>query len=143
MLYVKLVNEFATLPRKANPDDAGFDLSSCDSMIIPAKERRIVNTGIVISIPKNTYARIAPRSGLASKHGIDVLAGVVDQGYRGNIMVILYNTSDIPFEIKIGDRIAQLILESIVQVQVKEFSDFSEITDTESTRGDKGFGSSG
>jgi dUTP pyrophosphatase len=138
-LCVKLVDEFATLPRKAHPDDAGYDLSSCDNIIIPPKDRRIVNTGIVISIPEKTYARIAPRSGLASKYGIDVLAGVVDHGYRGKIMVILYNTSDIPFEIKVGDRIAQLILESIVQDEVVEVKDLYEIT----TRGDKGFGSSG
>jgi dUTP pyrophosphatase len=140
-LCVKLVDEFATLPRKANPDDAGFDLSSCVDIIIPPKDRKIVNTGIVISIPENTYARIAPRSGLAAKHGIDVLAGVVDRGYTGKVMVILYNTSDVPFEIKVGDRIAQLILESIVQTEVVEIDNFAELSI--SSRGDKGFGSSG
>jgi dUTP pyrophosphatase len=138
-LCVRLVDEHSKLPRKANPEDAGYDLSSCDSVVIPPKERRIVNTGIIISIPPNTYGRIAPRSGLAAKHGIDILAGVVDYGYQGRIMVIMYNTSDEPFEVKIGDRIAQLILESIVNADVVEVNSF----DYSTSRGENGFGSSG
>jgi dUTP pyrophosphatase len=138
-LYIKLLNENAVSPKKANKFDAGYDLSSIEDMIIPANSRAIVPTGIAVATPINTYARIAPRSGLAAKHGIDVFAGVVDAGYRGEIKVILFNSSNEDFTIKKGDRIAQLILEMIATPETIITNDLPSIDD----RGEGGFGSSG
>jgi dUTP pyrophosphatase len=149
-LNVKLLNENAHIPKKAYPTDAGYDLCSCQEGIIQSKERAVVGTGISVNLsdinssipfPFALYGRIAPRSGLAAKHGIDVLAGVVDAGYTGEIKVILYNTSNEPFEYKIGDRIAQLIIEASVVTSTSAFDVTTEAV--ESTRGENGFGSSG
>ena len=96
-----------------------------------------MSTGIKIKLPVGTYGRIAPRSGLATK-GIDVAAGVIDWDYTGEIRVLLVNNSDIAFEVNIGDRIAQLIIERIATVK---FETVKSLTDTE--RGEKGFGSTG
>lgn len=88
----------------------------------------------------NCYGRVAPRSGLAAKHSIDVLAGVIDADYKGVIQVILYNHGETDFEVKVGDRIAQLVFESILHPEVAE----GRVTDLESTaRGAGGFGSTG
>lgn len=98
----------------------------------------MVKTDIQIEVPEGTYGRVAPRSGLAWKNFIDVGAGVIDQDYRGNVGVILFNHSDTPFEIKKGDRIAQLILERIVHPVVVEAETLSD-----TNRGAGGFGSTG
>jgi dUTP pyrophosphatase len=97
-----------------------------------------VKTDLSIAIPENTYARIAPRSGLALKHSIDVGAGVIDYDYRGPVGVILFNHSDTDFTINRGDRVAQLILERISMASVAEVQELSE-----TVRGAGGFGSSG
>lgn len=116
----------------------GYDLASAVDIVVPAKGKAIVKTDLAIAIPENTYARIAPRSGLAVKHFIDVGAGVVDYDYRGNVGVVLFNHSDTDFPIRQSDRIAQLILEQIAMVPVEEVS---ELPSTE--RGEGGFGSTG
>ena len=103
----------AILPTRSTPGSAGLDLFSTDNYVIMPGRRVVVSTGISVGLPPGTYGRIAPRSGLAVKHGLDVLAGVVDPDYRGEIKVVLLNT-DVrnPFVIKPGYRIAQLILET-------------------------------
>lgn len=112
---------------------------SAAAVTIPANGgRAIVPTDISIAIPPGTYARVAPRSGLAVKHGIDVGAGVVDYDYRGPLGVVLFNFGKEPFEVKAGDRIAQLVLERIVTPDVEEVE---ELDSTE--RGAGGFGSTG
>lgn len=116
----------------------GFDLSSAYDAIIPARGKALVKTDIAIAIPEFTYARVAPRSGLAHKHSIDVGAGVIDYDYRGNVGVILFNLSDVDFEVKRGDRIAQLILERISMADVVEVEELNE-----TARGAGGFGSTG
>ena len=108
-------------------------------MIIPARTRRLVSTGLKVQIPSDCYARVAPRSGLAVK-SVDVGAGVVDSSYRGIVKVLVINNKDEEFKVNIGDRIAQLILERIYN------DDFSVVNETElsdTTRGDGGFGSTG
>ena len=149
---VKLINKNATLPRRANSLDAGYDISSCEDTCISARSRKLISTGLMISIPGNTYARVAPRSGLAVKNGIDVFAGVIDAGYRGEVKVLLYNSSDEDFIIKIGDRIAQIVLEQIITPEVievysdEELNSYNIVLDNDislNTRGDGGFGSSG
>ena len=138
--FVKVDPEALT-PTQANPTDAGYDLSSRDEHIILPGERRLVATGLSIALPANTYLRIAPRSGLAYKHGIDVLAGVVDAGYRGKIGVILINFGSEPFVIKPGDRIAQGIIEACHSVTRQEVATVEELPSSE--RGASGYGHSG
>ena len=137
-LRVKLLSTKATLPVKGTTLAAGYDLSSAQQLTIPVNGRALVQTDISLSVPKGTYGRIAPRSGLAIKHGITTGAGVIDADYTGPIGVVLFNHGNQDFQIKEGDRIAQLILEQVADkpvIQVQEL--------TQTTRGDKGFGSTG
>ncbi|KAK1399145.1 hypothetical protein POM88_009008 [Heracleum sosnowskyi] len=96
--------------KKGSPLSAGYDLSSASEIKVPARGKALVPTDLRIAVPEGTYARIAPRSGLAWKHSIDVGAGVIDADYRGPVGVILFNYSDVDFEVKAGDMIAQLII---------------------------------
>ena len=134
-LRVKKLSEHATVPVRGSDGAAGYDLSAAYDCVVKAKSKELVKTDLSIAIPKNTYARIAPRSGLAYKKFIDVLAGVVDYDYRGNVGVILANFGDEDFEVKKGDRIAQMILERITTPECVEVEDL-EATE----RGAGGFG---
>lgn len=131
----------AVVPARGTPGSAGYDLSACEPATIPAFGRGLVDTGIVIQIPMDCYARIAPRSGLAVKHGIQVGAGVVDSDWRGNIKVLLINTGTEPFVVEPGMRIAQLVLERIYTPEWTVVPTVEELTETE--RGANGFGSTG
>eukprot|EP00240_Pyramimonas_obovata_P006520 CAMPEP_0118935314 /NCGR_PEP_ID=MMETSP1169-20130426/15395_1 /TAXON_ID=36882 /ORGANISM="Pyramimonas obovata, Strain CCMP722" /LENGTH=167 /DNA_ID=CAMNT_0006878331 /DNA_START=74 /DNA_END=577 /DNA_ORIENTATION=+ len=137
-LRVKKLTELATIPSRGSALAAGYDLSSAYDCVVPARGKQLVKTDLSIAIPENTYARIAPRSGLAWKHSIDVGAGVVDADYRGNVGVILFNLSDVDFEVKRGDRVAQMILERIATPEVLEVDDLDD-----TSRGAGGFGSTG
>src|SRR5437660_12594063 len=99
-----------------------------EEIINPPKKRRPVQTGIAISLPGNTYARIAPRSGLAAKYEIDIGAGVIDQDYRGEIKVLMINNSNSPFQVRPGDRIAQLILKKVILATPQEVQILDETT---------------
>ena len=140
---LKRLHPAAQLPKRANTTDAGVDLyaldePTCDYRVLMPGERRAYRTGISIAVPAGYYARIAPRSGLAAKQGIDVLAGVCDASYRGEILVVLLNTGADPVWLKGGDRIAQLIVERC------ELVEFTEVDDLEETqRANGGFGSTG
>ena len=138
MFKVKLLSFDAKVPTRATEFSAGLDLSSIEDTIVPANKWIAIPTGISIQIPKDCYARVAPRSGLAFKHGIQVGAGVVDSDYTGEIKVILFNHGSSDFEVKKGDRIAQLIFEKIYN---EYFIEVEELDDT--VRGDGGFGSTG
>lgn len=131
----------ARIPTRACDGSAGYDLSACEDCTIPPFSQRMISTGLVMQMTmKDCYARVAPRSGLALKHSIDVLAGVVDESYRGTIQVILFNHKDTHFVVHKGDRIAQLIFERIYLPDICEGTH----EDLESTiRGEGGFGSSG
>ena len=131
-------HEHAVLPKRGSEFSAGSDLHSVLDYIIEPKSRCLISTGLKMQFPNNVYARIAPRSGLALKNGIDVMAGVIDPDYTGEIKVLLYNSSDIKFEVQRGDRIAQIIFE---QFKYPNFNEVSEITETERSSG--GFGSTG
>jgi len=137
-LLVKKLVENAVIPQRGSEDAAGYDISSVEDTVIPSHGRAVVSTGISISVPDGTYGRIAPRSGIAYKHGIDVLAGVIDKDFRGEVKVILYNTSDSDFVIHPGDRVAQLILEKI---ETPDVAVVLELIDT--VRGAGRFGSTG
>ena len=119
MKVKRLVNH-AKLPIRGSKGAAGYDLHAAEKCVIQANTRGVVKTGIAIEIPKGLYARIAPRSGLSVKKSIDVGAGVVDRDYRGEIGVVLINHSSKDFEVNVGDRIAQMILEQIKTPEVEE-----------------------
>jgi dUTP pyrophosphatase len=138
MFKVKLLSPDAKVPTRATEFSAGLDLSSIEDTVVPANKWIAIPTGISIQIPKDCYARIAPRSGLAFKYGIQVGAGVADSDYTGEIKVILFNHGSSDFEVKKGDRIAQLIFEKIY---TDYFVEVEELDDT--MRGDGGFGSTG
>lgn len=104
-------------------------------------DRLLIETGLVIQVPEGTYGRIAPRSGIALKHGIAVGGGVIDRDYRGTVNVLLFNHGTTAFQVKAGDRIAQLIIECIVTPEVAEISNIKDLGD--SVRGSAGFGSTG
>ncbi|KAI3644834.1 hypothetical protein MP228_010998 [Amoeboaphelidium protococcarum] len=138
LLRVKKLSDKARLPTRGSVHAAGYDLYAAKEVTVSAKGKCVVPTDLSIAIPEGTYARVAPRSGLAVKNFIDVGAGVVDFDYRGPLGVVLFNFSDVDFQVKEGDRIAQLILERIVTPDVVEVEDL-ENTD----RGVNGFGSTG
>lgn len=135
--YAKLT-ENAFAPSKGSKLAAGFDLHSAYDYEIPAHGKVIAKTDLQIRVPDGTYGRVAPRSGLAAKHFIDIGAGVVDQDYTGNVGVVMFNHNDAPFVIKKGDRVAQLVCEKICYPELKEL-DSLESTE----RGEGGFGSTG
>lgn len=137
-IFFKKLDENAVIPTRGSESAAGMDLTSVIDTIVYPGTRAIIATGLSCMPPKNTYLRIAPRSGLAAKNGIDVLAGVVDSDYRGELKVILQNMGDEPFHITSGDRIAQAILECYVSADIEEVDTLDE-TD----RGVSGFGSTG
>lgn len=139
-MEVLIVAEDGFFPTYANPGDAGADLKSTEDTVIPARGRALVKTGVRIALPNGFVALVHPRSGLAAKNGITVLntPGTVDAGYRGELMVTLYNTTEQDFTVNRGDRIAQLVIQ---QVEHANFIAVSELPD--SARGTGGFGSSG
>lgn len=137
---VSKINADAIIPSRGSEGAAGYDLSSCENIVVPARKWKLVNTGIAIQIPTDCYARVASRSGLALKKGIDVGAGVIDSDYRNAIGVILFNHSDEDFEVNVGDRIAQIIFEKIYTPEL-EVVDYNTLTSTR--RGMSGFGSTG
>jgi len=128
----------ATLPTQGAPFDAGYDLTSVEHKKIPPMGRAVVPTGISMEIPEGFYGRVAPRSGLAVKKGIDVLAGVIDSGYRNEIGVVLINLGGSLVTLPAGTRIAQIIIEKCHEV---EWNDVEELG--ASNRGQGGFGSTG
>nr|AWN09326.1 dUTPase [Orf virus]AWN09327.1 dUTPase [Orf virus] len=137
-LQVVRLSQNATIPTRGSPGAAGLDLCSAYDCVIPSHSSRVVFTDLLIKLPPGCYGRIAPRSGLAVKHFIDVGAGVIDEDYRGNVGVVLFNFGNSDFEVKKGDRIAQLICERISRPAVQEVN---SLDDTD--RGDSGFGSTG
>lgn len=112
-INVKKLSENAIIPTQGTNFAAGYDLYAAEDAVVICGTRKLIKTNISMEITPGYYGRIAPRSGLAYKNGIDVLAGVIDSDYRGDIGVILYNTDkNIDFNIKKGDRIAQIIFEA-------------------------------
>jgi dUTP pyrophosphatase len=131
----------ARLPAAAHPGDAGLDLRSVEDAVIAPGERRLVQTGLRVALPAGHAGLVLPRSGLALHHGISVLnaPGLVDAPYRGPIGVILLNTDrEQPFAIAVGDRIAQLVVVRVADVEPVAAAELDE-----SVRGEGGFGSSG
>ena len=139
-LRFKRIHPDAALPAYAHPSDAGMDLRSVADVTIPRFGRALVPTGLVALLPPGFEAQVRPRSGLALKKGVTVLnsPGTIDAGYRGEIGVILANFGEESFEVKKGDKVAQLVLAPVTQAAVEE-TDVVDATD----RGAGGFGSTG
>lgn len=127
-------------PRYAHPGDAGADLSAAEDAVIPPHGRALVGTGVSIALPDGFVALVHPRSGLAAREGITLLntPGTIDAGYRGEIKVVMFNTTDAPFAVRAGDRIAQLVIQEVVRA---EFVRVARLPGSE--RGERGFGSTG
>jgi dUTP pyrophosphatase len=137
-LRFKKLNERATLPSRGSELSAGLDLYSTEEITIRPQERQLARTGLAVAIPAKYYGRIAPRSGLAMKHGLDVLSGVIDSDYRGEIGCLLYNTGDETIHLPAGTKMCQLIIEKIELPTAVWADDLDE-----TTRGGGGFGSTG
>ena len=138
-INVKKIESNATIPTRANQLDAGWDLYSLTNRSLAPQQRAMYRTGIALQIPEGFVGLVWPRSGLSVKSGIDVLAGVIDSGYRGEIQVCLLNTSDQDWvEIKEGDRIAQILFQEVPEFQLQEVDVLQN-----SDRGQGGFGRSG
>jgi deoxyuridine 5'-triphosphate nucleotidohydrolase len=137
-IKVKRLRTEAQLPARGSIDAAGADLACAEAITLEPGERRLAATGIAIEIPPGFYGRVAPRSGLAVRHGIDVLAGVIDADYRGEILVLLVNLGSESVQFSPGDRVAQLIIEQAAPAQYRWTDDLAE---TERDTG--GFGSTG
>ena len=138
-LGIKKLSYDAILPTRGSDGSVGYDLYSNEDAVVPCQAgNALVGTGLAVRIPVGCYGRVAPRSGLAVKHCIDVGAGVIDPDYTGEVKVVLFNRGFDNFEIKKGDRIAQLILERCETPHIKEIGLLEE-----TLRGSDGFGSTG
>lgn len=140
-LKVKLEHKDAKIPTKAHPTDAGWDLYSTRDVHFYYKGQiEIVDTGISIELPQGTEAQVRPRSGLSFKHGISLVnaPGTIDFAYRGNCKVALIFNGDKDYTINKGDRIAQMVIQKVLPIEIEEVD---ELSDTD--RGTGGFGSSG
>lgn len=140
MVFLKFqkLDSRAILPSRGSSEACGLDLYSIEDHLVGSGQRIAVRTGLAVALPKNFYGRIAPRSGLALKMGIDVLGGVIDFDYRGEIKCLVINFGEQEFKINSGDRIAQLIVERVAILEPKWVSQL-----VETSRGNTGFGSSG
>ena len=139
-LLIRKVRPNAVVPVRAYSGDAGLDLASCDRVALAPGERALVPTGLAVAIPEGYAGYVQPRSGLAAKHGISIVntPGLVDSGYRGELLVSLINTDrDETFVVEEGMRIAQLVILELPDIELVEVSELPE-----SERGMRGFGSS-
>lgn len=139
-LQVKKLHPNAKLPTKGSEFAAGYDMYACldEPIVIKARSRSVVPLQIAVTIPEGFYGRIAPRSGLAVKAGLDVGAGVVDRDYTGPVGAVMFNHSDSDFTVSHGDRICQMIITPYATVEVEEVDQLDN-----TTRGSGGFGSTG
>jgi len=139
-MKIEIVAENSQVPAYALLGDAGMDLRAAETVLIGPGERALIPTGIRLGLPEGVVALVHPRSGLALKHGITVLnaPGTIDSNYRGEIGVILHNTSTDWFDVDKGDRVAQLVFQQVLTVEFEQVDTLSE-----SVRGAAGFGSTG
>jgi dUTP pyrophosphatase len=138
VLRFKQLDSRAILPKRGSALAAGLDVCSIEDLSLEPGHRVMARTGLAVAIPPGFYGRVAPRSGLAAKNGLDVLAGVIDSDYRGEVCCLLYNTGDATINLPAGSKICQLIVEQIITPEAAWASDLDE-----TARGAGGFGSTG
>jgi dUTP pyrophosphatase len=136
---VRRLRPDAEIPGQAYEGDAGLDLAACEPAVLEPGERAIVPTGVAVEIPEGYAGFVQPRSGLAARHGVGIVnsPGLIDSGYRGEILVVLLNTGREPFSVEAGMRIAQLVIAPVASVRLVEVDELAA-----SERGTQGFGSS-
>jgi dUTP pyrophosphatase len=138
LLRFKQLDPRAVLPVRGSALAAGLDVCSIEELKIGPRQRVVARTGLAVAIPPGFYGRVAPRSGLAAKSGLDVLAGVIDSDYRGEVCCLLYNTGDEAITLPAGSKICQLIVEQIITPEATWVSELDE-----TARGAGRFGSTG
>ena len=138
ILHFKRLDDRATLPTRGSSSSAGLDLYSIEDITIGPQKRIVARTGLAVAVPVGFYGRVAPRSGLAVKNGLDVLAGVIDSDYRGEVCCALLNTGDEAINLPQGSRLCQLIIEQIITPAPEWANELDE-----TARGAGGFGSTG
>ncbi len=138
LLKIKKLSKDAILPSYAHEDDAGMDLFSVEDVLILKGQRVQVSTGIATEIPKGHVGLIWDKSGLSHKYGLKTLGGVIDSSYRGEIKVGMINLGDEDYKIEKGHKVAQMIIQEKITMQIMEVDDLED-----SARGDGAFGSTG
>jgi len=140
LLKIKRLSPDAQIPRYAHPDDSGMDLASTAAAVLKPGEWTLVPTGLAIELPPGTEAQIRPRSGLAARHAVTIAntPATIDEGYRGELKIIVINLGKTDFEIMKGMRIAQMVICPVIRPEITECDEF-----TETTRAASGFGSTG
>lgn len=134
------LSKSVSIPTAQHPGDAGYDLEAAIDLVLAPGERALVPTGIAVAIPAGHAGLVVPRSGRAIRQGLSVVnaPGIVDPGYRGELKAVLINHGTGPIEIKVGDRIAQLVIVAVPEVEWREVDELEA-----SDRGEAGFGSTG
>lgn len=139
-IKIQKINSEAIIPHYVHKGDAGMDLYSIEDAVLLAGERKLIGTGLKFEIPMGFELQVRPKSGLAANFGVTVLntPGTVDCGYRGEVKVILFNSSKNDYQVKKGEKIAQAVIARYEEAEIEEASELSE-----TSRGDGGFGSTG
>ncbi|MBT3836208.1 dUTP diphosphatase [Candidatus Woesearchaeota archaeon] len=137
-IKIKKLHQDAVVPKYPKEHDAGMDFYASESLVLQPGERRLVPTGISMAIPQGFVGLIWDKSGIATKHGLKTMAGVIDAGYRGEIRILVHNLSNEEYVVEKGNKVAQMLIQSVEQREVMEVSELDE-TD----RGEGGFGSTG
>lgn len=135
---VQRLHPDATLPTYAHPGDAGMDVYSNEEVTLQPRERKAVSTGISMAVPEGYVALVWEKSGRALKEGLSTMAGVVDAGYRGEVMIVVLNVSETPIQISRGQKLAQILIQPVVSGMIREVESLED-----SSRGTGGFGSTG
>ncbi len=137
-IKIKKLKDNAIIPKSMHKGDAALDIYSCIDINIQPGERVLIDTGISMAIPQGYFGNIRDRSGLAVKHGLHTMAGVVDSNYRGEIKIVIINLSKEEYSVKQGDRVAQMIIQEVNEIVLEEVEDLDS-----TERGGGGFGDSG
>ncbi|OHA56610.1 MAG: hypothetical protein A2588_01235 [Candidatus Veblenbacteria bacterium RIFOXYD1_FULL_43_11] len=138
-LEVKKLDPRAKLPAYEHPGDAGLDFYALEDFVVPAGGRKPgIRTGVAVAIPEGYVGLFWDKSGLAAKHGLKVMAGVIDSGYRGELLLTLLNTSDVDYHFKAGEKVMQMLIQAVERAEIVEVENLSD-----TSRGDGGFGSTG
>lgn len=138
IIKVKKLKANAILPQMMRAGDAAFDLSACEDVLLKSGKTKIIPTGLALEIPVGFVGNIRDRSGMSAKHALHTLAGIIDSNYRGEIGIVMTNLSQVDYQIKVGDRVAQMLIQKI---EIADFEEVAELSDT--NRGENGFNSSG
>lgn len=138
-IHFQKIDPSAKLPSYAYEGDAGMDIFSCQDVEIAPGTHEVISTGLKIAIPEGHGGFVWDKSGISVKNHITIIAGVIDSNYRGELKIALSNLGKKPYQVKKGEKIAQLIIKSVVAPEIMEVDELSNTDE----RGDKGFGSSG